>query len=155
VNQGFWRRESKELPVRLTGEELRYMALLHDITGVSARDCIIDDEASSVIYIVPPGMAGIAVGTKGRNVRRLSKILGRRIEIVEWADTLEDFVKNIFIPARVLGITLNKTPDGRKVLYVRVDPHDKGIAIGKNGRNVNKARLILKRYYEIDVVSIV
>ncbi|MCD6340462.1 MAG: NusA-like transcription termination signal-binding factor [Desulfurococcales archaeon] len=143
------------LSVKITGEELRYMALLHDITGVSAKDCIIDEEDGTIIFIVPPGQAGIAVGAKGRNVRRISKILGRRIEIVEWADTLEDFVKNLFLPARVLGINLNKTPDGRKVLYVRVDPHDKGIAIGKNGRNVHKARLVLKRYYGVDVVSIV
>jgi len=148
-------RVDEDLPVRLTSEELRFMALLHDITGVSARDCIIDDENNSIIFIVPPGTAGIAVGSKGRNVRRLSKILGRRIEIVEWADDLENFVKNIFIPARVLGITLNKTPDGRRVLYVKVNPKDKGIAIGKNGRNVNKAKLILKRYFDIDVVSVV
>jgi len=145
----------EKLGVKITSEELRYIALLHDTTGVSAKDCIIDEEDGTIIFIVPPGQAGIAVGARGRNVKRISKILGRKIEIVEWADSLEDFVKNLFIPARVLGITLNKMPDGRKVLYVKVDPHDKGIAIGKNGRNVHKARLVLKRYYGIDVISIV
>ncbi len=143
------------MPVKLTSEELRFMALLHDVTGVSARDCIIDPNTNTIIFIVPPGTAGLAVGSKGHNVKRLSKILGRRIEVVEWADDLEGLVKNIFLPARVLGITLNKTPDGRRVLYVKVDPRDKGIAIGKQGRNVNKAKLILKRYFNIDVVSIV
>ncbi len=143
------------MPVRITSDELRFMALLHDVTGVSARDCILDENTNSIIFIVPPGTAGLAVGAKGRNVRRLSKILGRRVEIVEWAENLENLVKNIFLPARVVGITLNKTPDGRRILYVKVDPRDKGIAIGKNGRNVNKARLILKRYFNIDVVSVV
>jgi len=142
------------LPVKLTAEELRYIALLSDITGVSAKDCIIDDDTGTIVFVVPPGQAGLAVGAKGRNVKRLSKILGRRVEIVEWADTLEDFVKNIFLPARVLGIRLNKMPDGRKVLYVRVAPEDRGIAIGRGGRNVAKAKLILKRYYDIDVVSV-
>ncbi len=143
------------MPVRITSDELRFMALLHDVTGVSARDCILDENTNSIIFIVPPGTAGLAVGAKGRNVRRLSKILGRRVEIVEWAENLENLVKNIFLPARVVGITLNKTPDGRRILYVKVDPRDKGIAIGKNGRNVSKARLILKRYFNIDVVSVV
>lgn len=142
------------MPVKLTSEELRYMALLNDVTGVQAKDCIIDNGVSSIIFIVPPGQAGLAVGTKGKNVKRLSKILGRRIEVVEWASTLEDFVKNIFLPARVLKIRLNKMPDGKKVLYVRVDPEDRGIAIGKGGRNVAKARAILKRYYNIDVISV-
>ncbi|HDD25984.1 MAG TPA: NusA-like transcription termination signal-binding factor, partial [Acidilobales archaeon] len=45
--------------------------------------------------------------------------------------------------------------NGRKILFVTVDPRDKGLAIGKGGRNVNKARLVLKRYYDIDVVTIV
>jgi len=137
---------SEGLPVKLTAEELRYIALLSDITGVSAKDCIIDDDTGTIVFVVPPGQAGLAVGAKGRNVKRLSKILGRRVEIVEWADTLENFVKNIFLPARVLGIRLNKMPDGRKMLYVRVAPEDRGIAIGRGGRNVAKAKLILKRY---------
>lgn len=145
-----------QLPeVKITADELRYMALLHDVTGVSARDCIIDNESNSVIFIVPPGQAGLAVGSGGRNARRLSKILGRRIEIIEWADTLEDFIKNIFLPARVRGIKLNKLQDGKKILYVYVDPKDKGVAIGKNGRNVNKARIVLKRYYDIETVTVV
>ncbi|MCD6323691.1 MAG: NusA-like transcription termination signal-binding factor [Desulfurococcales archaeon] len=143
-----------DVPVKLTSEELRYMALLSDVTGVSAKDCIIDDDSGTIIFIVPPGQAGLAVGAKGKNVKRLSKILGRRIEIVEYADSLEDFAKNIFLPARVLKIRLNKMPDGRKVLYVKVDPEDRGIAIGKNGRNVAKAKAILSRYYGIDAVSV-
>ncbi len=142
------------MPVKLTSEELRYIALLSDVTGVSAKDCIINEDTGTIIFVVPPGQAGIAVGARGKNVKRLSKILGRRVEIVEWADTLEDFVKNIFLPARVIGIRLNKMPDGRRVLFVRVAPEDRGVAIGKNGRNVAKARTILKRYYDIDTVSV-
>ncbi|MEM4985675.1 MAG: NusA-like transcription termination signal-binding factor, partial [Sulfolobales archaeon] len=83
------------------------------------------------------------------------KILGKRIEVVEWADNLEDFVKNLFLPARVLGTSLMKLKDGKRVLYVRVNPEDKGLAIGKGGKNVNKAKTILKRYFDIDVVSII
>jgi N utilization substance protein A len=142
------------LPVKLTGDELKYIALLGDITGVTARDCVIDDETNTIIFIVPPGTAGLVVGFKGRNVKQLAKMLGRRVEIVEWADTLEDFVKNLFLPARVIGVRLNKLKDGKKVLLIKVSPEDKGIAIGKNGKNVNKARKILKRYYDIDSITV-
>lgn len=140
--------------VKITSEELRYITLLQDLTGVSVHDCIISDENSTIIYIVAPGQAGLAVGKGGANVKRLSKILGRRIEIVEYADNLEGLVRNLFLPARVLSTRLVSV-NGKKVLYVTVDPKDKGIAIGKDGRNVIKARLVLKRYYDIDVVSIV
>ncbi|MCX8184301.1 MAG: NusA-like transcription termination signal-binding factor [Sulfolobales archaeon] len=141
--------------IKLSNEELRYMALFSDVTGVDVRDCIIDSDSSAIVFIVPPGKAGLAIGNRGTNVKRLSKILGKRIEVIEWADNLEDFVKNLFLPARVLGTSLMKLKDSRKILYVRVNPEDKGLAIGKSGRNVNKARTILKRYFDIDVVSIV
>ena len=131
------------------------MALFSDVTGVDVRDCIIDPDTGTIVFVVPPGKAGLAIGSRGANVRRLSKILGKRIEVVEWADNLEDFVKNLFLPARVLGTSLMKLRDGKKVLYVRVNPDDKGLAIGKGGRNVNKAKTILKRYFDIDVVSII
>jgi N utilization substance protein A len=147
-----WGRLSE---IRLSNEELRYMALFSDITGTDVKDCIIDPESGTIVFIVPPGKAGLAIGSRGVNVKRLSKILGKRIEVVEWADNLEDFVKNLFLPARVLGTSLMKLKDGRKVLYVRVNPEDKGLAIGKGGKNVNKARIILKRYFDIDVVSII
>lgn len=142
------------MPVKLTGDELKYIALLGDITSITARDCVVDDETNTIIFIVPPGTAGMVVGFKGRNVKQLTKILGRRVEIVEWADNLEDFVRNLFLPARVVSVRLNKLKDGKKVLMVKVMPEDRGVAIGKNGKNVTKARKILKRYYEIDSVSV-
>lgn len=131
------------------------MALFSDVTGVDVKDCIIDSDSGAIVFIVPPGKAGLAIGNRGANVKRLSKILGKRIEVIEWADNLEDFVKNLFLPARVLGTSLMKLKDGKRVLYVRVNPEDKGLAIGRGGKNVNKARTILKRYFDIDVVSII
>ncbi len=130
------------------------MALFSDVTGVDVKDCIIDSSSGSIVFIVPPGKAGLAIGSRGVNVKRLSKILGKRVEVVEWADNLEDFARNLFLPARVLGTSLIKLKDGKKVLHVRVNPEDKGLAIGKGGKNVNKVKTILKRYFDIDVVSI-
>ncbi len=140
--------------VKLTMDELRYMTLFQDVTGVTPKDCIIDEERNTIIFIVDAGRSGQAIGRGGSNVRHLSKLLGKNIEIVEWADNLEQLVKNIFMPAHVLNIKVVQQPN-RTVLYVKVRPEDKGLAIGKNGKNVAKARTILKRYYGIDTVVIV
>ena len=139
--------------IRLTAEEMRYMALLQDLTGAIARDCIIDDENNRVIFIVRPGDAGKAIGRRGSNINRLRRLLGREIEVIEYADGLEDLVKNIFAPARVLSIRLVKR-NGRNILYVVVDPADKGKAIGRGGKKVAIARIVLKRYHNIDEVKI-
>ncbi len=139
--------------IRLTAEEMRYIALLQDLTGAIARDCIVDEENNRVIFVVRPGDAGKAIGRRGANINRLRKILGKEIEVVEYADDLEAMVKNIFSPARILSVRVVQR-NGRKILYVTVDPNDKGRAIGKGGRKVSVARLLLRRYFDIDDIKI-
>ncbi|ALL00489.1 NusA family KH domain protein, archaeal [Pyrodictium delaneyi] len=139
--------------IRLTAEEMRYMALLQDLTGAIARDCIVDSENNRVIFLVRPGDAGKAIGRRGANINRLRRLLGKEIEVVEFADDLESLVKNLFAPARILSVRVAQR-NGRKILYVTVDPSDKGRAIGKGGRKVSVARIVLKRYYDIDEIKI-
>ncbi len=139
--------------IRLTAEEIRYMSLLQDLTGAVARDCIIDEENNRIIFIVRPGDAGKVIGRRGVNINRLRKVLNRDVDVVEYADNLEDMVRNVFSPAKVLGIRLVTRGD-KKILYVTVDPNDRGKAIGRGGRKISLARLVLKRYFDIDDVRI-
>jgi N utilization substance protein A len=36
-----------------------------------------------------------------------------------------------------------------------VAPEDKGIAIGKNGRNIARAKILAKRYFDIEKIILV
>jgi len=139
--------------IRLTAEEMRYIALLQDLTGAIARDCVIDEENNRIIFVVRPGDAGKAIGRRGANINRLRQILGKEIEVVEYADDIETLVKNILSPARILSVRVAQR-NGRKIVYVTVDPNDKGRAIGKGGRKVSVARLLLKRYFDVDDIKI-
>ncbi len=143
-----------QINVKLTMEEMRYMSLFQDITGITPKDCIINEELGVALFVVDSDKLGQAIGRRGMNVKYLAKLIGKGVEIVGWGSNLEDFVKNIFMPARVQRIQLVEGKD-RKIVYVYVDPRDKGIAIGKNGRNVAKAKLLLSRYFMIDSVIIV
>ncbi|MCD6301629.1 MAG: NusA-like transcription termination signal-binding factor [Staphylothermus sp.] len=143
-----------ERSIKITPEEFRYMALLHELTGVHVRDCIVDEENDRIIFLVNPDEVGRAVGPRGLYVQKLRKILGKNIEIVGYSDNLEDQVKYALTPARVREVKVANRPGGKKVVYVSVEPSDKGIAIGKGGKNVSRAKLILKRYFDIDAVII-
>lgn len=142
------------IELKLTMDELRYISLFQDMTGVTPKDCIASGDLNLVIFVVDNDKVGQAIGRKGSNVRYLSKLIEKDIEIVGWAEDLESFVKNVFAPARVYRVQLINGRD-RRILHVYVDPKDKGLAIGKNGRNVAKARLLLNRYFSIDSVVIV
>ncbi len=140
--------------VLLTHEEFQCMQIFHDITGVSPIDCIIDNKFNRVIALVKPEDVGKAVGKRGIKVKTLKDLLKKDVEVVSFSENLEECVKHIFAPARVESVKVNRTGKA-KTVYVRIAEADKGIAIGKNGRNVYKARLILKRHFDIDNLVIV
>lgn len=136
--------------IRLTEEEIRYATLFESITGITPIDVVIDHEYSRIILVVQKNQAALAVGKGGANVRMLRQIVGKDVEVVEAGDTPEELIKNSLYPARVIMVKITKSPSGAKVAITTVSPEDKGIAIGKNGKNIARAKLLAKRYYDID-----
>jgi N utilization substance protein A len=134
---------------------MRFIALLENLTGAIAKDCIMDSDENRIIYIIRPGDMGLAIGKNGSNIERTRKVIGRNVEIVEYAETPEEFLKNIIAPAKVRGIKINKTSEGHVVAQVTVDPHDKGMAIGKSGKNIAKTRALMKRHFDLENVVII
>jgi len=134
---------------------MRYITLFESLTGAVTRDCIIDNKLNRLIFIVKPGDMGLAIGKRGSNVRRLQKMLGKNIEVVEYAEEPEEFIKNSLSPARVRAVKISKSPNGRKIAYVTIEPQDKGLAIGREGKNIARARMIAKRYFDIDHIVVV
>ncbi|MFI5448317.1 MAG: NusA-like transcription termination signal-binding factor [Candidatus Bathyarchaeia archaeon] len=137
--------------IKLTGEDMRLIALFENITGATANDCIIDNDR--IIFVAKPGEMGLAIGKGGKNINMLRKMTGKPIEVVEFGDTVDGLVKNCLAPAKIKEIRITERPD-RKIVVVEVDPKDKALAIGKNGRTIDKTRMLAKRYYQIDHVQI-
>ncbi|RLE82246.1 MAG: NusA-like transcription termination signal-binding factor [Thermoprotei archaeon] len=141
--------------IKLTDREMRYIALFESVTNTVVMDCIVDDERSRIIFLIKPGQAGLAVGKNGINIKRLREILNKDIEVVEYADNPEQLLRNCLYPAKVKAVKITKTADNKKIAVVLVPPSDKGLAIGKEGRNVTRARVIAKRYFDIEKIIIV
>jgi N utilization substance protein A len=137
--------------IKLTGEEMRLIALFENITGATANDCIIDSDR--IIYLAKPGEMGLAIGKGGKNINMLRKMTGKPIEVVEFSETVDGLVRNCLAPAKVKEIRITDRPD-RKIVVVEVEPRDKALAIGKNGRTIDKTRMLAKRYYQVDHVQI-
>jgi N utilization substance protein A len=138
----------------LTDEELRYAALFESVTGITPRDAIYDPEFNRVIFVVDKNFAPLAVGKGGINVKKLRNLLGKDVEIVEYGDDPEELLRNALYPAKVLNVSINKLPNNGKVAVVRVEEGEKGIALGKYHKNLKRAILLAKRYFDIDNVKI-
>jgi N utilization substance protein A len=140
--------------IKITADEMRYIALFESISGASVKDCIIDEEQGRAIFIVNMGQVGVAIGKGGRNIHTLERMTGKKHEIIEYSEDPAMFIRNALKPAAVKEVRVSERTDGKKIAVVTVNPKDKGVAIGKNGKNAERLRFLSKRYFNIQNVSI-
>jgi transcription termination/antitermination protein NusA len=140
--------------IKLTSDELRLISLFSSITSATARDCIVDEKMDRVIFVVNKGQMGLAIGRGGATIKQLQNVIPRRIELVEYSDNADEFLKNILNSNMINEIKINKRIDGTKQAIVVVDSKKKGVVVGKDGRNAEKARLLARRYFQISNVLI-
>ncbi len=138
----------------MTSDELQMISLFQNVSSATARDCIIDEKIDRLIFIVEKGQMGLAIGKNGSTIKTLQSVLGKKIELVEFSEDAAEFIKNALGTQYIHQVKINETSHG-KVAIVVVDSTKKGIVVGKEGRNAEKARILAKRYFQIANVLIV
>ena len=139
--------------IKLTSLEMRYIALFQSITGATVKDCIVDTDLNRIIFVVKEGNIGMAIGKRGKNIHTLEKMTGKKHEVIEHSENPAQFIKNALKPAKVDEVRITERMDGKTIAVISVNPKDKGVAIGKNGRNAERIRFLAKRYFQIQNVS--
>ena len=117
------------MSIKFTANEIRYIALFENMTGAMVKDCI---------------------GKGGSTVSKVQRAVDKGIEIVELSDDPIQFIKNLLSPAEVQGVKVLQKESGEKIATVTADNTNKRIAIGKNGVNIERAKLIAKRQHNIN-----
>ncbi len=93
---------------------------------------------------------GSCVGQKGVRVQNImDELNGERIDIIQWSENMEDFIKTALAPAKTTVIKLFEKEKRAKVF---VQPDQRPLAIGKQGQNVRLASNLTG--WEIDVLDI-
>ena len=140
--------------IKLSTEQIRLISLFQNVTKTTARDCLDDEKENRIIFVVNEGKMGLAIGKGGSNIKSLQNILKRNVELVEYFDDPIKFLKNILNPKLVNEVKLDTKPDGSSQATIIVVHGKKGLVVGRDGRNAEKARLFAKRYFDISSVLI-
>ena len=140
--------------IKLSTDQMRLISLFQNVTKATARDCLDDEKQNRIIFVVNEGKMGLAIGKGGSNIKSLQNILKRHVELVEHFDDPIKFLKNILNPKFVNEVKLDTKADGSSYAIVIVDHGKKGLVVGREGRNAEKARLFAKRYFNISNVLI-
>jgi len=93
---------------------------------------------------------GSCVGQKGVRVQNIMEELnGERIDIIQWSENIDEYIKTSLAPAKVSVI---KTGKNEKRAKVYVQPDQRPLAIGKQGQNVRLASHLTG--WELDILDI-
>ena len=140
--------------IKLSTDQMRLMSLFQNVTKATARDCVEDETQNKIIFVVQEGKMGLAIGKGGSNIKSLKNIIKRNVELIEYFDDPIKFLKNILNPKFVKEVKLDTNADGSSRAIVIVEHGKKGLVVGREGRNAEKARLFAKRYFNISNVLI-
>ena len=149
--------------LKFTAEELSVMSFFESMTSVSPLDCIIQD--NTVLLVVKNEDFNTLIRTASSMQRRskgvlrglleeLEKVVRKRITIVKYYSTPEQFLKSFFSLKQGEEIKLIKKPDGSSYAIIYVNPRRKGAVIGKNGYKAKQARMLAKKYFGLQTILI-
>jgi len=139
---------------KLTADELSMLSMFQGMTGATAKDCVVDEKHNRVIFVVAKGQMGLAIGKEGASVKKIERAFRRPVEVVEWADDVEGIVRSSLGAKYVQEVRVGDRLDGTKGVVVIVDYRKKGAVLGIGGRNAEKVRLLVRRYFGINSVQI-
>ncbi len=140
--------------VVLTEECMRLISQFESLTGAGSRDCVVDSRNDRIIFVISPGDMGLAIGKGGANIKKASDVMGKRIEVVEYSADPGQFLRNCFLPAQVTGIDFDRGEGDQYIARVEVRDEDRGLAIGKAGKNIFKAKILAQRQHNIADVQL-
>ncbi len=129
--------------MRLGTDELRFMQLFNGITGVAPLDCVIEDDV--IIFVTKPEEVPRAIGKRGKNVKEVERVLGKKVEVVGQHTDPVKLVKDV-IP-NAIGARLIER-GGKRIVEVRVN------GSRPSTRKVRTLRLLGRRYKLFDAVVI-
>lgn len=129
---------------------LRCINIFENVTGVDAKECVIDDDEA--YFIVPEGKAGMAIGKGGKVVQKVQNKLNKDVKVYEYSDNIGKFLNNI-VPADIRGVDIDES-NGQKQVEISVSRENKGRVVGKNGNKIDSIRQILQRTHDVDEVTV-
>ena len=140
--------------IKISSEAFSLMVLFQKTTGAMARDCIIDHRLSRIIFVVNKGEMGLAIGKNGQSIKDIQKSIGKTIELVEYSEDPKEFIINALNSKFIDDVKIDEHSNGKTTATVKVVANKTGAIVGREGRNAEKARIIAKRYFEINKLKI-
>ncbi len=128
-------------------QDMRHLNLFSQITRIQTRFCMKYNE--TIIFCVPREFVMRAVGEEGRNIKRISEILQKRVRIIPSPRGIQDirpFIENIIRPVTFKSLEMY----GNEIILT-AGSQNKAALIGRNKRRLLELQKIVKDYFGKDL----
>jgi len=127
--------------VKLNRDGIAYINSMLAVANVIPKDCVVDD--NTVVFLVEEEKIGAAIGKQGKNAETLRKQLKKNVEIMQYAESPEEFIKGALRKVKIKKIENN---EGSMIAFL--SPEDKRIVM-QNSSRIKRIRIIMERNYKI------
>jgi len=126
-------------------QDMRYLNLFEKIMHVRTRFCFRYNE--TIVFCVPKTLMAKAIGERGKNIKKMSEILGKKIKVVVVPNGINDV--EIFIRSVVSPVTFKNIEIRDNVIMV-AGGSNKAALIGRNKRRLLEMQKIVENYFGKD-----
>ncbi|MEK6873383.1 MAG: NusA-like transcription termination signal-binding factor [Nanoarchaeota archaeon] len=128
-------------------QHMRYLNLFSRITRISTQHCFIYN--GQIIFVVPEHMISRAIGDNGKNIRKISEVLNKKVKVVMIPDGVKDaekFISTIIYPAQLKSVEVKDN-----ILIINAGQQNKAMLIGRNKARLEEMKDIVKSYFGKEV----
>lgn len=123
-------------------QEMRYLNLFEKIMRVRTRFCFRYNE--TIVFCVPRTMVARAIGERGRNIKKMSGILDKKIKVVIVPKGINDvgiFIKSVVSPVTFKNIEIKDNE------IIVAGGSNKAALIGRNKRRLLEMQKIVRDFF--------
>ena len=124
---------------------IRYLNLFEKITKIRIQHCFLYN--LGIVFAVPQEKMAKALGEAGKNVKKLSEILEKKVKVISIPNGVKDiekFVLAIIYPIRFKAIEVKDN-----CVVINAGMQSKAALIGRNKARLNEMKNILNEYFGI------
>lgn len=125
-----------------------FITTFENVTGARVKDAYFDDLDQALVFVVHEGDAGKAIGKRGLMIMKVSRLLHKRVKVIEHCSDVVTFVKGILSSAEITSYELK---DQTLTLHVN-ERAAKAKIIGRDKTRINQLNALVHRYFDVNVV---
>jgi NusA-like KH domain protein len=123
---------------------IRYLNLFEKISKIRTKNCFVYN--NTILFSVPSSLISKAIGEQGRNIKRMSELLDKKIKIVGMPYDAERFISEIVAPVKFKSLAIQ----GNEIV-INAGRQSKAALIGRNKTRLEELNNITKEYFGKEV----